>query len=62
MPLSRSGSRIFVGCAEAVDGRGHGLTYRTLTPRENFCYITLAYPPLEEDQTEPVDEIYIDGV
>jgi hypothetical protein len=47
---------------DGVDGHGHGLTYRTLTPRENFCYITLAYPPLEEDQTEPVDEIYIDGV
>ena len=46
---------------EGVDGRGHGLTYRTLTPRENFCYITLAYPPLEEDQTESVGQIDING-
>ena len=39
----------------------HGLTYRTLTPRENFCYITLAYPPLEEDQMESVYQIDING-
>ncbi len=47
---------------EGVDGRGHGRTYRTLTPKENFRYITLAYPPIEEDQPKSVDEIDIDGV